>query len=63
MKKEGYKEVLIPRKEWTKEQREANSKNRKTVYVLLISLAREECSRVQRCDSAKDVWETLQNYH
>ena len=63
MKKEGDKQVLIPRKEWTKEQSEANSKNRKVVSILLSSLTRKECSRVQRCDSVKDVWETLQNYH
>ena len=63
MTKERDKEILTPRKDWTKEQKEANAKNRKAVTVLLSSLSREECCRVQRCDSAKDVWETLQNYH
>ena len=63
MKKEGDKEALIPRNEWTKEQKEENAKNRKVVTVLLVLLSREEYCRVQRCDSAKDVWETLQNYH
>ena len=48
MTKEGDKKILTARKDWTKEQKEANAKNRKAVTVLLSSLSIEECCRVQR---------------
>ena len=56
-------QVTKPRNEWSKEEIEANGKNRRAVTVLLSSMSREECSRVQRCDMAKEVWKALVNYH
>ena len=52
-------QVTKPRNEWSKEEIEANGKNRKAVTILLSSMSREECSRVQRCDTPKEVWEHL----
>ena len=59
MTKEGDKEIFKAVKDWTKEQKEANTKNRKAITVLLSYILREEYNEVQRCDSAKDIWETL----
>ena len=51
-----------PRNEWSKEEIEANGKNRRAITVFLSSISKEECSRVQRCDTTKEVWEALMNY-
>ena len=56
-------EVVIPRKEWSDEQTEANLRNIKAIITLYCGLSREEYNKIEHLRSAKEIWECLKTKH
>ena len=55
--------TVLERKDWVEAPRKSNGKNHRAMAILLGSLSREECARVQHCTIAHSIWQTLANYH
>ena len=53
----------LERKDWVDAHKKSNGKNQRAMSLLLASLSREECARVQHCTTAHSIWKTLANYH
>ena len=56
-------EVVLKRSQWNQTEKDENHKNKRAMITLLSSMSREECGKVQHCQSAKEVWETLENHY
>ena len=55
--------TTLERKDWVDAHKKNNGKNHRAMVILLGSLSREECARVQHCTTAHAIWKTLANYH
>ena len=56
-------EVVLKRSQQNQTQKDENHKNKRAMITLLSSMSREEGGKVQHCQSAKEVWETLENHY
>ena len=52
-----------PEASWTKNDKEKVLLNSKALYFLSCALSMEESERVDECDTAKKLWDTLQIHH
>ena len=52
-----------PRTKWTKDENELSSFNGKGINALFNALNQTEFSRVSACETAKEIWDTLQITH
>jgi hypothetical protein len=55
--------VITPEASWTKEDKEKILLNSKARLFLSCALSMEESERVDECDTAKKVWDTLKVHH
>ena len=55
--------TTLSRYEWSNDQKEENYKNKKAMITIASSMTKEESSKLQRCISAKKMWETLENHY
>jgi len=56
-------ETITPELSWSKEDREKILLNSKARLFLSCALSMEESERVDECDTAKKVWDTLKIHH
>jgi len=56
-------ETVTPETPWSKEDKEKISLNSKAQLYLTCGLSMEESERVDKCDIAKKVWDTLKIRH
>ena len=54
---------LKPKREWTKGEKDRANLNVKAKNALYCSLSQEEFNRVVNCNTAKEVWDTLETTH
>ena len=59
----GDNTTILKRKDWVDAHKKSNGKNQRAMSLLLGSLSREECDRVQHCTTSHSIWKTLANYH
>ena len=56
-------ENIIERDDWSAIHQESNHKNKKAMITIVFSMSREEGVKLQHCTSAKEIWQTLENYY
>ena len=54
---------LKPKKEWTQGEKDRANLNAKAKNSLYCALSQEEFNRVVNCNTAKEVWDTLETTH
>ncbi|XP_050213583.1 uncharacterized protein LOC126664982 [Mercurialis annua] len=57
------KDGALLKREWSKDQVKENNMIRKTIATLISSISREKQGIIQNFTCAKQIWETLENYH
>ena len=56
-------EAIVDRDEWSTVHQEGNHKNKRAMITLVSSMSRDEGVKLQHCTSAKEMWQTLENYY
>ena len=54
----GDNTTILERKDWVDAHNKSNGKNQRAMSLLLASLSREECAKVQHCITAHSIWNT-----
>ena len=54
---------LKPKREWTQGEKDRANLNAKAKNALFCALSQEEFNRVVNCNTAKDVWDTIETTH
>ena len=54
---------MLPRNQWTDQRKTKVQMNAKAKYLLTCTLSKSEYDKIISYDSAKEIWDRLQNLH
>ena len=59
MVEEGYTQPTTPKNQWTDPQKKSYQTHQKARHYLICALSREEYEKCGRCETAKEIWDSL----